>query len=197
MRLGDRTKLKETMAQPKTTGIFSRRLTAGLKATYEELTGERIGDLSGELARIAIARILEALGDRDREPWRIADRKLLMALEAIAEEGDPDVTEEYIKKIRHKLMGLDEEGLANLADKLARVAASIGDSHTKQLEICKATFTKILMLRDRPSTEIILSALKQMLLDAGLDPLDHERILDGVQAKKIPPDNKEAVITKD
>jgi len=167
-------------AKPRKGGLFTNRLHGSLKATFEQVVDCNPAVLNLELAQVLMAQVLEGIDRaRNQQPWGLADRKLLLALEALAAEDDEHITPEYVDMIRLKLINFDTHGLATLSEKISRVLASAQSAVNldSQLAIAKNVYIQVLGLGDKQSSQIVISAMRQMVVDSGFPTEECDRIL--------------------
>ena len=177
----------EAVNQPRANGdrkisadLYGDRLTGKIKVTYDQVRGSNSYDLINQMAAMLHATILDgwtSAMNGTRQPWFLNDRKVLKAAEMLLEEGEVD--EEYVTRLRLKLMGYDEKGwaaLANHAASLIDKAQSMVkmDSH---LALMKNFLTQVLSLQEERTTQLGVAILKQLVVDSGFPVEECDRIL--------------------
>ena len=177
----------ESSNQPRANGdrkisadLYGDRLTGKIKVTYDQVRGSNSYELINQMAAMLHATILDgwtSAMNGTRQPWFLNDRKVLKAAEMLLEEGEVD--EEYVTRLRLKLMGYDEKGwaaLANHAASLIEKAQSMVkmDSH---LALMKNFLTQVLSLQEERTTQLGVAILKQLVVDSGFPVEECDRIL--------------------
>jgi hypothetical protein len=108
--------------QPRTNGgrklkvdLFGERLVGKTKITYETVRNADPYDLVSQMASAFYACILDnytSAQNGTRQAWFLNDRKVLDMCKIMVEEGEID--EEYLMKLRLKLMGYDDRSWGSL-----------------------------------------------------------------------------------
>jgi len=78
-----------------------------------------------------------------------------------------------------KLINFDTHGLASLATKISTVLAASQSAFNldSQLAIAKNVYIQVLGLGDKQSSQIVISAMRQMVVDSGFPTEECDRIL--------------------
>jgi hypothetical protein len=160
--------------------IYGDRLTGSIKVTYEQVRSSNPYELLQQMAAMFHATIIEgwtSAMNGTRQPWGLNDKKTLKAVEMLVEEGEID--EDYLKALRMKLMGYDEKGwgqLANVAAQLIDRAESMSKLDAYLARV-KTMMGVILALQEQDSTDIIVSTLRELVVDSGFPVDECDKIL--------------------
>jgi hypothetical protein len=177
----------EKINQPRTNGarklkvdLFGERLVGKTKITYEQVRGADVYDLVSQMASAFYACILDnytSAQNGTRQAWFLNDRKVIKMVEEYVKEGEFD--EEYLMKLRLKLMGYDDRswgGLVSQATSLIERAEHLTKMDS-QLGLMKNFLMQILSLQEERTTAMTIALLKQLVVDSGFPVAECDRIL--------------------
>lgn len=174
-------------SQPRTNGarklkvdLFGERLVGKTKVTYEQVRGADVYDLVSQMASAFYACILDnytSAQNGTRQAWFLNDRKVIKMVEEYVKEGEFD--EEYLMKLRLKLMGYDDRswgGLVSQATSLIERAERLTQMDS-QLSLLKGFLVQVLSMQEEKTTTLGVNVLKQLVVDSGFPVAECDRIL--------------------
>lgn len=173
---------KNKLMQPRHLGLYSTRLTDGLKQNFEACADVGVEACNENLYYYVHARLLETITNKDLEPWGLADRKIFRMAKTLMAEGDEDITEEYVEQLRLRLRGLTESAIANVGNSLANMARSgavvqeLANLRKREALLLNMTLS-ILKTGSKSDREICLDTLRRCQVDSGLDVNKFNKIL--------------------
>lgn len=149
-----------------------------------------------------IQYLLENYGKFTKEAQNLLD-----VAEALSDPTNEDIPEnqrispEFIHELKLLLLGLSPDSLVKhlsstitLADGAQRLALNDSGSIIKQLDICKNLLINILKYStDIPTKELVLNAITQLKLEAGLPVEELESMLEKIKAEKQTQEDNEQV----
>jgi hypothetical protein len=168
--------------EPKRLGLYSQRLTGSLKQSFDSCVEAGVEICNEDLYFFVQARLLEQITDKSIEPWSLADRKILRMAKTLMDEGDEDITEDYVEGLRQKLRGLTEMNVATIGNSLANMARSGAlvtelANFRKRESLLLDMMLSILKAGSKGDREICLNTLRKCQVDAGLDIEKFNKIL--------------------
>ena len=178
--------------QPRTNGarkvkvdLFGERLVGKTKITYEAVRSADAYDLVSQMASAFYACVVDnytSAQNGTRQAWFLNDRKVIKAAEMLLEDGELD--EEYVMKLRLKLMGYDDKSwgtLVSQATSLIERAERLTQMDA-QMSLMKNFLVQVLSMQEEKTTQMAVSVLKQLVVDSGFPVAESERILADVRA---------------
>ena len=182
-----RTAPLEVLNQPRTNGarkakldLLGERLVGKTKVTYDQVRQGDPADLISQMVSAFYACVIDSYTSAQngtRQPWFINDRKVLDMATILCQEGEID--EEYLMKLRLKLMGYDDRSLGALvsqATALLERAEQISKMDS-QMSLMKNFLMQVLSMQEEKTTQLAVSTLKQLVVDSGFPVAECDRIL--------------------
>lgn len=179
-------------SQPRTNGgrkaridLCGDRLTGKTKVTYDQVRQNCPYDLISQMASMFYACVLDnytSAQNGTRQAWFLNDRKILDMAAILVTEGEID--EEYLMKLRLKLMGYDDKSwgtLVNQATSLIEKAQSLTKMDS-QLALLKNFLVQVMSLQEERTMQMGVSLLKQLVIDSGFPIEESDRLLAEVRA---------------
>jgi hypothetical protein len=176
--------------------FYKNSLPSKWQASYLEAkkyTFDSIIEDAFYLAHGRIQYLLENYGKFNKEAQNIID--VAEALADPTNEDIPDnqrVSPEFIHELKLLLLNLSPDTLVRhlnstiaLADGAQRLALNDSGSIVRQLDICKVLLINILKYsEDTPTKELVLSAITQLKLEAGLPLEELQSLIKEVKGEK-------------
>lgn len=182
-----RTAPLETLNQPRTNGarkakldLLGERLVGKAKVTYDQVRNGDPIDLISQMVSAFYACVIDSYASAQngtRQAWFLNDRKILDMARVMCEEGEID--EEYLMKLRLKLMGYDDRSwgqLVSQATALLERAEQISKMDS-QMSLMKNFLVQVMSLQEERTTQMAVSLLKQLVVDSGFPVAECDRIL--------------------
>ena len=174
-------------SQPRTNGarklkadLLGERLVGKTKITYEQVRQNCPVDLISQMVSAFYASVIDSYTSAQngtRQAWFLNDRKVIKMVEEYVKEGEFD--EEYLMKLRLKLMGYDDRSwgqLVSQATALLERAEQISKMDS-QMTLMKNFLTQVLSMQEEQTTQLAISTLKQLVVDSGFPVAECDRIL--------------------
>lgn len=170
------------MMEPRKLGLYSALFTGAFKQNFDACSEAGVEICNLNLFFYLHARLLEQITDKSIDPWSLADRKILRMAKSIMEEGDEDITEDYVEQLRQRLRGLTESAIASIGNSLANMVRSGAivqelANFRKRESLLLDTMLSILKAGSKGDREICLNTLRKCQVDAGLDIEKFNKIL--------------------
>lgn len=182
----------EKISQPRTNGarklkvdLLGERLVGKTKVTYDAVRQNDPFDLISQMVSAFYACVIDnytSAQNGTRQAWFLNDRKVLDMCKIMVEEGEID--EEYLMKLRLKLMGYDDKSwgqLVSQATALIERAEQISKMDS-QMALMKNFLTQVLSMQEERTTQLGVSVLKQLVVDSGFPVAECDRILADARA---------------
>ena len=182
----------EKLNQPRTNGarklkvdLLGERLVGKTKVTYDQVRNGDPADLISQMVSAFYACVIDSYASAQngtRQPWFLNDRKVIEMATLMVEQGELD--EEYLMKLRLKLMGYDDRSwgqLVSQATALLERAEQISKMDS-QMSLMKNFLTQILQMQEEQTTQLAISTLKQLVVDSGFPVAECDRILADARA---------------
>ena len=182
----------EKLNQPRTNGsrklkvdLLGERLVGKTKITYESVRQNDPIDLISQMVSAFYACVIDnytSAQNGTRQAWFLNDRKVIEMATLMVEQGELD--EEYLMKLRLKLMGYDDRSwgqLVSQATALLERAEQISKMDS-QMSLMKNFLTQVLSLQEEKTTQMAVSLLKQLVVDSGFPVAECDRILADARA---------------
>jgi macrodomain Ter protein organizer (MatP/YcbG family) len=179
-------------SQPRTNGarklkadLLGERLVGKTKVTYEQVRQNCPVDLISQMVSAFYASVIDSYASAQngtRQAWFLNDRKVIEMATLMCEEGQID--EEYLMKLRLKLMGYDDKSwgaLVSQATALLERAEQISKMDS-QMSLMKNFLTQVLSMQDERTTQLGVGLLKQLVVDSGFPVAECDRILADARA---------------
>lgn len=182
----------EKINQPRTNGarklkvdLFGERLVGKTKVTYEQVRGADVYDLVSQMASAFYACILDnytSAQNGTRQAWFLNDRKVLEMAKVLCDDGEID--EEYLIKLRLKLMGYDDKSWGTLVSQATALIerAERLTQMDSQMSLMKNFLVQIIALQEEKSSLIASNIMRQLVVDAGFPLEEHDKILANARA---------------
>lgn len=174
-------------SQPRTNGarklkadLLGERLVGKTKITYDQVRQNCPVDLISQMVSAFYACVIDnytSAQNGTRQPWFLNDRKVLDMAKIMMDAGEID--EEYLMKLRLKLMGYDDRSwgqLVSQATALLERAEQISKMDS-QMTLMKNFLTQVLSMQEEQTTQLAISTLKQLVIDSGFPVAESDRIL--------------------
>gem|GEM_PF-3676173 len=179
-------------SQPRTNGarklkadLLGERLVGKTKVTYEQVRQNCPIDLISQMVSAFYASVIDSYTSAQngtRQAWFLNDRKVIEMATLMCAEGQID--EEYLMKLRLKLMGFDDRSwgqLVSQATALIERAEQISKMDS-QMSLLKNFLVQVLSMQEERTTAMATSILKQLVVDSGFPVAECDRILAEVRA---------------
>ena len=179
-------------SQPRTNGarklkadLLGERLVGKTKITYEQVRQNCPIDLISQMVSAFYASVIDSYTSAQngtRQPWFLNDRKVIEMATLMVEQGELD--EEYLMKLRLKLMGYDDRSwgqLVSQATALLERAEQISKMDS-QMSLMKNFLVQVMSLQEERTTALAVSTLKQLVVDSGFPVAECDRILADARA---------------
>lgn len=182
-----RTAPLEAVNQPRTHGgrklkvdIFGERLVGKTKITYDTVRNADPYDLVSQMASAFYACVVDnytSAQNGTRQAWFLNDRKVIEMATVMAQEGEID--EEYLMKLRLKLMGYDDKSWGQLVSQATALIerAERLTQMDSQLSLLKNFLVQVLSMQEEKTTTLGVNVLKQLVVDSGFPVAECDRIL--------------------
>jgi hypothetical protein len=174
-------------SQPRTNGtrkakidLFGERLVGKTKITYESVRNADPYDLVSQMASAFYACVVDnytSAQNGTRQAWFLNDRKVIEMAKVLCDDGEID--EEYLMKLRLKLMGYDDKSWGTLVSQATALIerAERLTQMDAQLSLMKNFLVQVLSLQEERTSQMAVSVLKQLVVDSGFPVAECDRIL--------------------